>query len=183
MDKYLSGCATQVGGTALPPSAINIRFKSFTKDYDLRKEGSRMCQKLCYLTIFTGTNLNNSPTSVFLNCLITSQRFKHFSTDVKLLYGMLLDRMSLFVKNNWYAVPPPLFYQENVPYKTVQSGFILPYNLKKKRLLVKNGMIYFSFSLKFDNILQMREFCAIILLKFHYKPSALYKCFVSMSIL
>lgn len=28
--------------------------------------------------------------------LITSPRFKHLSTDAKLLYGMLLDRMSLW---------------------------------------------------------------------------------------
>ena len=34
--------------------------------------------------------------------LITDPRFKHLSTDAKLLYGMLLDRMSLSVKNSWY---------------------------------------------------------------------------------
>ena len=34
--------------------------------------------------------------------LITHPRFKHLSTDSKLLYGMLLDRMSLFIKNEWY---------------------------------------------------------------------------------
>ena len=34
--------------------------------------------------------------------LITSPKFKHVSTDAKLLYGMLLDRMSLSVKNEWY---------------------------------------------------------------------------------
>ena len=34
--------------------------------------------------------------------LITSPRFKHLSTEAKLLYGMLLDRMSLSAKNNWY---------------------------------------------------------------------------------
>ena len=34
--------------------------------------------------------------------LITSPRFKSISTDSKLLYGMLLDRMSLSVKNEWY---------------------------------------------------------------------------------
>lgn len=33
--------------------------------------------------------------------LITSPRFKHLSTDAKLLYGMLLDRMSLSAKNGW----------------------------------------------------------------------------------
>lgn len=34
--------------------------------------------------------------------LITDPRFKHLSTDAKLLYGMLLDRMSLSVKNGWH---------------------------------------------------------------------------------
>jgi len=34
--------------------------------------------------------------------LITSPRFKSLSTDAKLLYGMMLDRMSLSVKNEWY---------------------------------------------------------------------------------
>ena len=34
--------------------------------------------------------------------LITDQKFKHISTDAKLLYGMLLDRMGLSAKNNWY---------------------------------------------------------------------------------
>ena len=33
---------------------------------------------------------------------ITHPRFKHLSTDSKLLYGMLLDRMSLSIKNEWY---------------------------------------------------------------------------------
>lgn len=34
--------------------------------------------------------------------LITHPQFKHMSTDSKLLYGMLLDRMSLSIKNEWY---------------------------------------------------------------------------------
>lgn len=31
--------------------------------------------------------------------LITNPRFKHISTDAKLLYGMLLDRMGLSAKS------------------------------------------------------------------------------------
>ena len=34
--------------------------------------------------------------------LITNPRFKHMTTDSKLLYGMLLDRMGLSAKNGWY---------------------------------------------------------------------------------
>lgn len=33
--------------------------------------------------------------------LITNPKFKHISTDAKLLYGMLLDRMGLSAKNQW----------------------------------------------------------------------------------
>ena len=34
--------------------------------------------------------------------LITGARFKKLSTDAKLLYGLLLDRMGLSAKNGWY---------------------------------------------------------------------------------
>lgn len=34
--------------------------------------------------------------------LITAPQFKQISTDAKLLYGMLLDRMSLSARNGWY---------------------------------------------------------------------------------
>ncbi len=34
--------------------------------------------------------------------LITDQKFKQVSTDAKLLYGMLLDRMGLSAKKGWY---------------------------------------------------------------------------------
>lgn len=34
--------------------------------------------------------------------LVTGDRFKRLSTDAKLLYGLLLDRMSLSAKNGWY---------------------------------------------------------------------------------
>ena len=34
--------------------------------------------------------------------LVTGQQFKKISTDAKLLYGLLLDRMGLSVRNGWY---------------------------------------------------------------------------------
>ena len=34
--------------------------------------------------------------------LFTDSRFAGISTDAKLLYGILLDRMSLSMKNNWH---------------------------------------------------------------------------------
>ena len=33
--------------------------------------------------------------------LITDARFQGLSTDAKLLYGLMLDRMSLSMKNSW----------------------------------------------------------------------------------
>ena len=33
--------------------------------------------------------------------LITDERFRHVSTDAKLLYGLMLDRMGLSMKNGW----------------------------------------------------------------------------------
>ena len=34
--------------------------------------------------------------------LVTGERFKQLSTDAKLLYGLLLDRVGLSAKNGWY---------------------------------------------------------------------------------
>ena len=34
--------------------------------------------------------------------LIKDKRFKGLSSDAKLLYGLMLDRMSLSLKNGWY---------------------------------------------------------------------------------
>lgn len=33
--------------------------------------------------------------------LITDERYAHISTEAKLLYGLMLDRMSLSIKNGW----------------------------------------------------------------------------------
>ena len=33
--------------------------------------------------------------------LVTDERFQGISTDAKLLYGLLLDRMSLSLENGW----------------------------------------------------------------------------------
>ena len=34
--------------------------------------------------------------------LVTGEEFKDLSTDAKLLYGLLLDRMGLSAKNGWF---------------------------------------------------------------------------------
>ena len=34
--------------------------------------------------------------------LVKDRRFDRLSVDAKLLYGLLLDRMGLFIKNGWH---------------------------------------------------------------------------------
>lgn len=34
--------------------------------------------------------------------LFTSEHFKHLSSDAKILYGLMLDRMALSIKNQWF---------------------------------------------------------------------------------
>ena len=41
--------------------------------------------------------------------LFTDDYFKELSTDAKVLYGLLLDRMSISVKNNWFDTDPRAF--------------------------------------------------------------------------
>ena len=40
--------------------------------------------------------------------LITGREFRHVSTDAKLLYGLLLDRMGLSSRNGWVDSHPHL---------------------------------------------------------------------------
>ena len=41
--------------------------------------------------------------------LFTAEAFDHLSTDAKLLYGILLDRMQLSVKNRWIDADGKVF--------------------------------------------------------------------------
>lgn len=50
------------------------------------------------------TTMELKQTSSLLSCprlLIKDERFKGLSSDAKLLYGLMLDRMSLSMKNGW----------------------------------------------------------------------------------
>lgn len=47
-------------------------------------------------------NPNSSATSGFPDCWCAAKRFKTLSTDAKLLYGLMLDRMGLSAKHGWY---------------------------------------------------------------------------------
>ena len=41
--------------------------------------------------------------------LVTRQEFRHPSTDAKLLYGLMLDRMGLSMRNGWYDAQGRVF--------------------------------------------------------------------------
>ena len=46
--------------------------------------------------------------------LFTAEAFDHLSTDAKLLYGILLDRMQLSIKNSWIDEDGKVFiYYDN----------------------------------------------------------------------
>ena len=44
--------------------------------------------------------------------LFTEPNFRELSTDAKVLYGILLDRMSLSLKNQWLDPDPHLWPQQ-----------------------------------------------------------------------
>lgn len=55
--------------------------------------------------------------------LITGARFKKLSTDAKLLYGLLLDRMGLSAKNGWYDEQGRVYIY--YPLEEIQQGYEL----------------------------------------------------------
>ena len=64
--------------------------------------------------------------------LITHPRFKHLSTDSKLLYGMLLDRMSLSIKNEWYDDTGRVYRLAPGSYKITEKSVPAPYYLPSR---------------------------------------------------
>ena len=54
------------------------------------------------MTTFTDRPEDSFRSSAFQRALFQEQRFQDLSTDAKTLYGILLDRMSLSVKNEWF---------------------------------------------------------------------------------
>ena len=63
--------------------------------------------------------------------LIISPKFKHVSTDAKLLYGMLLDRMSLSAKNDWYDDTGRVYIYYTLERKSMSNA--LPPGLPRPR--------------------------------------------------
>ena len=55
--------------------------------------------------------------------LFQEQRFQSLSTDAKTLYGILLDRMSLSVKNGWLDKQNRVFIMQKVPFYPTSERF------------------------------------------------------------
>ena len=47
-------------------------------------------------------NPSNSVITAFPDCSLAGAQFRKLSTDAKLLYGLMLDRMGLSARNGWY---------------------------------------------------------------------------------
>ena len=63
---------------------------------------------------FYGTEADQFSFYRIPKALFTNECFKDLSSDAKILYGLMLDRMSLSIKNQW-------FDEENRAWKTVLS--------------------------------------------------------------
>lgn len=56
----------------------------------------------CNLNTFTAAKVSNQFLSVYLKYYLRMMPFKGISAEAKILYGLMLDRMSLSVKNRWF---------------------------------------------------------------------------------
>lgn len=54
------------------------------------------------MTISMAANPSNSVITAFPDCSLPGAQFRKLSTDAKLLYGLMLDRMGLSARNGWY---------------------------------------------------------------------------------
>lgn len=70
---------------------------------------------------FCGTQANQYAFVKIPKLLMIDEHFSHLSTDAKILYGLLLDRMGLSLKNKWidhknrvYVIYPILEIQKDL---------------------------------------------------------------------
>ena len=74
--------------------------------------------------------------------LVRSKKFKTLSTDAKLLYGLMLDRMGLSARNGWYDELGRVYIYYTLD--EIQTDLMCGHNKKAVRLLAeldtgKNG--------------------------------------------
>ena len=68
--------------------------------------------------------------------LVRSKRFKTLSTDAKLLYGLMLDRMGLSAKHGWYDEPVSYTHLDVYKRQLITES-IKPYRMLKHRIFFK----------------------------------------------
>ena len=67
-----------------------------------RKGGGRYMDKKMNFKYFYGTEADQFSFYRIPKALFTNDCFKDLSSDAKILYGLMLDRMSLSIKNQWF---------------------------------------------------------------------------------
>ena len=72
----------------------------YQKNVGIQQEGGRMSEKL-QLEYYYGIEAEQFSFYRVPRLLIKDERFKKLSSDAKLLYGLMLDRMSLSIKHEW----------------------------------------------------------------------------------
>ena len=68
--------------------------------------------------------------------LFTEPNFRELSTDAKVLYGILLDRMSLSLKNQWLDAQNKVYIIFTV--EEIMDAYLLPYLMKQAKGFVIN---------------------------------------------
>ena len=66
------------------------------------RKGGRYMDKKMNFKYFYGTEADQFGFYRIPKALFTNECFKDLSSDAKILYGLMLDRMSLSIKNQWF---------------------------------------------------------------------------------
>lgn len=66
------------------------------------RKGGRYMDKKMNFKYFYGTEADQFSFYRIPKALFTNDCFKDLSSDAKILYGLMLDRMSLSIKNQWF---------------------------------------------------------------------------------
>lgn len=77
--------------------------QKFKKRTSMReRKGGRYMDKKMNFKYFYGTEADQFSFYRIPKALFTNECFKDLSSDAKILYGLMLDRMSLSIKNQWF---------------------------------------------------------------------------------
>ncbi len=83
------------------PQGIQQEFENNMADFRVCPEGRKEVRMPLELDYYYGNEAEQYSFYRIPKVLFTDSRFKGVSVEAKVLYGLLLDRMSLSVKNRW----------------------------------------------------------------------------------